>query len=129
MTTYWKFRLPRATAAYSSKTEFWLERIKHIGLKLLQSLVRQDQTDIEFARLIEDDQDFWIAFDEVVTLVDVDKARETLLFWQKLAFMRGQQDHRDKKSADDFDAITKTIRTEFSVHTSYGDFRGLQERV
>ena len=58
-------------------------------LKLLQSLMRKNQRDIEFASLIKNDGNFRIAFDEVVTFVDVDETRKAPLFGEKLAFVRG----------------------------------------
>src|SRR5437870_4202829 len=82
-----------------------VQRIEYVRLKLLQSLVSENQSDIEFPRLIENDRDFRVALDEIVTFVDVDKARKALLFRQKLPLVRGEQDHRNEKAAHDLHAV------------------------
>src|ERR1700674_256570 len=82
-----------------------VQGVEYVRLKLLQSLVSEDQSDIEFTRLIENDGNFRVAFDEIVTFVDVDEARKALIFGEKLPPVRGEQDHRNEKAAHDCHAV------------------------
>src|SRR6266446_5001952 len=67
-----------------------VQGIEDVWLKLLQSLMRKNQPNIEFTRLIKDNGNLRIALDEIVTFVDVDEARKALVFGEKLALVCGE---------------------------------------
>lgn len=56
-----------------------VKRIKYMMLKLLQSLVCQNQADVELARLVENDRDLRVPPDEILALIDVDETWEPLV--------------------------------------------------
>src|SRR5260370_26923708 len=98
-----------------------VQGIEDVRLKLLQSLVREDQSNIQFTRLIENDWNFRVAVDEGVTFVDVDKAWKALVFGEKLALVRRKQEHRNEKASHDLNSV---LLKEALRDVDKDDFRG-----